>query len=227
MDSEISRLNRNAHLQPVQVNPLTYAVLKRAQKLFTESEGLFDCTVADTLVSWNMLPDHHHHRSTSSTQAQVQLLPDFHVYYHDSLLLDLSGIAKGFAVDLAIHILKQHGVQSAIVNAGGDLRVLGQQPEPIFIRNPANLQQLLPMGELSNGAFATSGSYYSEQRFENQTVSALVNPLIRQAITKPFSYSVIAPTAWLADGLTKVLAISSNIEHPCLQRFGATGIIIE
>lgn len=227
VDSELSRLNQSAYLHPVQVNPLTYAVLKRAQKLFIESEGLFDCTVADTLVSWHMLPDHHQHYSSSSTQAQVELLPDFHVYYHAPLLLDLSGIAKGFAVDLAIHSLKHHGVQSAIVNAGGDLRVLGQQPEPIFIRNPANLQQLLPMGELSAGAFATSGIYYSKQQFEDKNVSALINPLNRQAITKPYSYSVIARTAWLADGLTKVLAISGNIEHPCLQRFGATGIIVQ
>lgn len=226
-DSELSQLNQTAYLHPVQVNPLTYAVLKRVQKLFKESEGLFDCTIADTLVSWNMLPDHHQHSSNSATQAQVKLLPDFHVYYHAPLLLDLSGIAKGFAVDLAIHTLRHHGVQNAIVNAGGDLRVLGQQSEPIFIRNPSNLQQLLPMGELSAGAFATSGIYYSEQQVEEQTVSALVNPLNRQAITQPYSYSVIAKTAWLADGLTKVLAISGNIKHPCLQRFGATGIIVK
>ncbi len=230
-DSELSQLNQTAYLYPVQVNPLTYAVLKRAQKLFKESEGLFDCTIADTLVSWSMLPDHHQHDSkhgaNSLTQALVELLPDFHVYYHAPLLLDLSGIAKGFAVDLAIHTLKHHGMQNAIVNAGGDLRVLGQHPQPIFIRNPSNLQQLLPMGELSAGAFATSGIYYSEREFEEQTVSALVNPLNRQAIIQPYSYSVIAHTAWLADGLTKVLAISGNIQHPCLQRFGATGIIVK
>lgn len=227
VDSELSRLNQTAFQHPMQVNPLIYAVLKRARKLFIASEGLFDCTIADTLVDWDMLPAHHKHRVTVSSQAQVQLLSDFHVYYQTPLLLDLSGIAKGFAVDLAIHTLKHYGVQSAVVNAGGDLRVLGHQPEPIFIRNPRNTQQLIPMGELSSGAFATSGIYYSKQQTETRSVSALVNPLNRQAITKPYSYSVIAPTAWVADGLTKVLAISGNTEHPCLQCFGARGFIVD
>ena len=50
------------------------------------------------------------------------------------MLLDLGGIAKGFAVDQAIHALRRGGCSEAIVNAGGDLRRFGRTPHPIYLR---------------------------------------------------------------------------------------------
>jgi thiamine biosynthesis lipoprotein len=224
--SELSRLNRDAFLQNIQVHPWLYAILQRALKMFVASDGLFDCTVADVLVQWAILPPQSV-ITEPATQADVLLLANHTVRYRKPLLIDLGGIAKGFAVDLAIHTLRQHGIKYAVVNAGGDLRVLGNHIEPISVRSPHNYEQLIPMGGLSAGAFATSGIYHSQRTFQQETVSALVNPKNRQAIMTPYSFSVIASTAWLADALTKVVAITTNTAHPCLARFAATAVIID
>lgn len=222
--SELSRLNQNAFYHTVQVHPLTYAVLKRAQRIFYASHGLFDCSIANTLVNWELLPDHlqqNHTDQTIHSQAHLQLLGNNSVRFTQPILLDLGGIAKGFAVDLAIHSLKKSGIKNAVVNAGGDLRILGHIAEEIVIRNPQNPQDFHALGALANGALATSASYFSKTEHGN----ALVNPFNRQALDSEHSFSVIAPTAYIADALTKVVAISQNPQHPCLKLFAAQAMI--
>lgn len=111
-DSELSQLNRNAFFQPITVHPFTYAVLKRAKHLHEVSLGLFDCSIANSLVNWQILPnplsDKLQHQPHSS-QTDVKLLDQYSVQFAAPILIDLGGIAKGFAVDLAIHILKKRG----------------------------------------------------------------------------------------------------------------------
>ena len=74
------------------------------------------------------------------------------------MLLDLGGIAKGFAVDQAIHALRRGGCTEAIVNAGGDLRRFGREPHPIYLRRSTGPVQV---AELRCGAVATSSPYKS------------------------------------------------------------------
>ena len=74
------------------------------------------------------------------------------------MLLDLGGIAKGFAVDQAIHALRRGGCTEAIVNAGGDLRRFGRAPHPIYLRRSTGPVQV---AELRCGAVATSRPYKS------------------------------------------------------------------
>lgn len=227
--SDLSRLNQYAFYQAVQVDPVTYAVLQRAQRLFYASHGLFDCSIADTLVNWKILPDHLQKNhlpqdyldKTNYSQIYLKLLHDHFVQFSQPILLDLGGIAKGFAVDLAIHCLRKSGIKNAVVNAGGDLRVLGQIAEEIAIRDPQNLENFHRLGALANGALATSANYFSKTENGN----ALVNPFNRQALDSEHSFSVIAPTAYVADALTKVVAISQNPQHPCLKVFAAQAVI--
>lgn len=222
--SDLSRLNQYGFDRAVRVDPLTYAVLLRAQRLFYASQGLFDCSIANTLVNWALLPNHlqqNYIDGTIYSQADLLLLNDYFVQFTQPILLDLGGIAKGFAVDLAIHSLKRSGIKNAVVNAGGDLRVLGQIAEEIVIRSPKHLQNFHRLGALANGALATSASYFSKTEDGN----ALVNPFNRQALDSEHSFSVIAPTAYVADALTKVVAISQNPQHPCLKVFAAQAVI--
>ena len=83
------------------------------------------------------------------------------------LQVDLGGIAKGYAVDRAIAVLKQHGVTTAAVNAGGDMYLLGQRPERswrIGIQHPRNKEKVLETVQLRDQAVVTSGDY--ERFFE-------------------------------------------------------------
>lgn len=226
-DSDLTKLNKYAYLYGVEVHPYTYAVFVRAQRIFKASQGLFDCTVARTLVEWDMLPKIANQTpSPHATQADIQLLKHCKIQYKKKLWVDLGGIAKGFAVDLAIHILKNHGIKQMTVNAGGDLRVFGGIEE-IFIRDPHSPRNIFNLGQLSNGAIATSAGYFSEKNRDNVIVNALIDPRNSQPVTLPKSYSVISPLAYLSDALTKVVAVSGQISHPCLSQFGAQAIILE
>jgi thiamine biosynthesis lipoprotein len=141
--------------------------------------------------------------------------------------LDLGGIAKGFAVDMAVKILISEGVHSGIVNAGGDLRVFGNQPKPIHIRNPKNPSALLEIGALKNAALATSSLSFSKR---DQQESHLINPMAKNLsdihIESSDSYSILAKECVYADALTKVLAISKQTDHPCFAKFSAQAIRI-
>jgi thiamine biosynthesis lipoprotein len=140
------------------------------------------------------------------------------------LCLDLGGVAKGFAVDLAINILQSAGAPSGSVNAGGDLRVFGSEAQMIHIRNPANPCKLIHLGNINEAAIATSGLYFSKRN--NNSISAIVNPLNLEHIEFSESYSVIADQCVYADALTKVVSISGNTNHPCLRHFSAQAIKI-
>lgn len=226
--SALNQLNATAHLNAVQTHPWVYAILQRAQKIHDYSNGLFDCSIAPILVDYGFLPAHHAHENRVFLRASQQdmiLLPDHKILFKQPLCLDLGGIAKGFAVDLAIHCLRQQGITNAVINAGGDLRVMGNIEEPIYIRNPVQPQQVQYLGRLSEGAMATSGSYFATKNHHHQQVSHLIHPLTQQSMITEKSFTVIAPQAWLADALTKVLVLSQNTHHECFKRFGAQGLI--
>lgn len=87
------------------------------------------------------------------------------------LQVDLGGIAKGYAVDRAISVLKQHGVSSAAVNAGGDMYLLGQRPQRawrIGIQHPRQKESVLETVQIRDQAVVTSGDY--ERFFEQEGV---------------------------------------------------------
>ena len=139
--------------------------------------------------------------------------------------IDLGGIAKRFAVDKAVEILKSATIESGLVNAGGDMRVFGAQSQELLIRSPANPKELLSIGSLKDGAVASTSLYYSDAA-NSQSRSPIVNPMTMEQIEFTDSYSVIAPRCIYADALTKILAITKNSTHPCFAEFSAHAIRI-
>jgi len=129
---------------------------------------------------------------------------------------DLGGIAKGYCVDRAVAELRRCGVQSGLVNAGGDLRAFGARAFPLHLRHPEDPRQLLPFGELRDAALATSATYLQGQ--ERCAGSA---PLAPGA-----SISVRAPRAAIADALTKVVAVMGGQAAPLLARYSAQAWIV-
>lgn len=202
--SELSRLNREAADHPVPVCAETYEVLRCADRLATESGGAFDYTVAPALARWGLLPANLC-RENAGGWRDVVLLRQRQVRFLRPLALDLGGIAKGFAVDAAIRVLIEHGVESAVVNAGGDLRVFGSQATTIHLRHPAQPQTFAHTLRLQHAALATSSPCFTERGWRGQRVSHLVNPLQAVAITGNLSVTVRARECWLADALTKVV----------------------
>ncbi len=157
-DSDLSRLNRHAAIEPVEVHPWTAGVIRRALALFHATDGLFDCAIGAELMRWELLPDHGLAAARSGKLSAVRLVSKHSIVFDAPVAIDLGGIAKGFAVDRAVAVLRRHGVPTAVVNAGGDLRGFGQTAYPIHIRDPLDPSVLQPAGSLRNGAIATSSA---------------------------------------------------------------------
>jgi thiamine biosynthesis lipoprotein len=228
-NSELSKINSRCHLEPIQIHPWTAKVLTIAQEIHLHSGGLFNCGIGHHLVARGLLPKHVHFESPRKLDQfggieHLQFLNPTLVRSDLPLCLDLGGVAKGFAVDLAINILQSAGAPSGSVNAGGDLRVFGSEAQMIHIRNPANPCKLIHLGNINEAAIATSGLYFSKRN--NNSISAIVNPLNLEHIEFSESYSVIADQCVYADALTKVVSISGNTNHPCLRHFSAQAIKI-
>jgi thiamine biosynthesis lipoprotein len=223
--SDLSRLNRLAAIEPVEVHPWTARVIARALALHHATGGLFDCAVGAELLHWDLLPDHGFAGVQPGRSSAVRFVSRNRLAFRAPVALDLGGIAKGFAVDRAIAVLRRHGARAAVVNAGGDLRVFGPEAKPVHIRDPLNPTVVSPAGSLSNGAIATSSAAETIKVVRGTKVSALVCAETREPLIDCNAYSVVAPTCVVADGLTKVLAQVKRTDVPCFKLLGATGII--
>lgn len=227
-ESELSKINARAHLEIIHVHSWTYEVLKVAKIVFETTSGIFDCGVGAHLVRAGLLPSKNNTLTADhyGGLGDLQLIPPNSVRSKRALMLDLGGIAKGFAVDKAVDVLQAYGIVSATVNAGGDLRVFGPQEKMIQIRKPSQTQECLSLGSLQDGAIATTGLYFSNTSVDDVSPSYIVNPLNAKHVQFSASYSVIAPLCIHADALTKVLAITGDTNHPCFQPFSAQAIRI-
>ncbi|MFZ6657768.1 FAD:protein FMN transferase [Undibacterium sp. TJN19] len=226
-DSDLMKINHSSVGSVIPVDAHTYAVLQAAMEVCVASEGLFDIRIAGCLMAWAMLP------SSSQKLPDYQpgkmafhLTEDGQVHKQTADWLELGGIAKGYAVDMAISSLRQAGVKNACVNAGGDLRVIGDIPTQIMLRNPANPVEMNYALYLQDQALATSASYFSQKQTEQGSYGALVNGQTGESVLTKSSVSVSARSCMLADALTKVVMASGEAEHSCLAQFGAQAIII-
>jgi thiamine biosynthesis lipoprotein len=165
------------------VHPWTRRVLSAALRLARLSDGAFDFTLCGR---WR----------------DLEILSDNRVRLRRPIALDLSGIAKGFAVDVAIAELRRTGMKSGAVNAGGDLRVFGPVREPLLVRCPDEPGRCMTVGFLANEAAATSGNYFDSSRR-----GRLRNPYDGRTALPRGSVTVCAASCLLADGLTKVVAV--------------------
>lgn len=226
--SELSKINRQAHLGPIKIDVWTAQILHITQDIHLHSDGLFNCGVGHRLITAGLLPNH-----LNINSHQFGGIEDLYFIDQETvssvrpLCLDLGGIAKGFAVDMAVNTLIEQGVDSGFVNAGGDLRVFGNIPQIIYLRNPQAPSQLYEIGTLSNGAIATSSLYFAAR---DKQKSHIIHPYKKTEldIEEHFleSYSILAKECVYADALTKVLVLSKQQKHPCFAHYSAQAIRI-
>jgi len=221
-ESDISRLNRHAAFSPVTVDPWTAKVLRKARVLFEATDGLFDCAVGYEAIQRGLLPSQDLRHVERGTFSAVEFLADNRVRFSAPIALDLGGIAKGFAVDRAIAVLRAQGVGEALVNAGGDMRVMGGTAQPVYIRCPGANGHVVQAGLLRNAAIATSSAAATQRK---GNVQRLGSPASATSPAEESAYSVVAPTCLLADALTKVLLQVGNSGTCYFAKFGATAFV--
>lgn len=227
-ESDVSRINRSGASAPISISPRTYEVLEFAQQISTLSNGAFDVTVAGKLVDAGFLPRPAHagNIDADASYRDLMLLSSSQVMLKKRVWIDLGGIAKGYAVDCAVAALQGHGVESAIVNAGGDLRFLGQA-QSIKIRHPDKPTAFVSLGMLKDCAVATSAGYFSKIRTPDSGIDPLVDPKSQACVRWEQSISVIASSCMMADALTKVVRLIPRGAQKILERFDAYAVQID
>jgi FAD:protein FMN transferase len=225
-ESDVSRINREAFQRKVTVDPCTWRVLQAAQKLSHETDGIFDITVARKLMQWKYLPQRYRNVSEGHWR-DIVLEKNCTVRFRRRVIVDLGGIAKGFAVDHAVKALRCAGVSSGVVNAGGDLRVFGLKSELVHLRHPA--EPMRPAGAIAlrERALATSGIYFAQKRRGRTVVNSLLDGRTCRCSRKLISVSVAAPVCMIADALTKIVLVLREKSAPLLGRYHADALLLE
>ncbi|GAB2862768.1 FAD:protein FMN transferase [Pseudoduganella ginsengisoli] len=211
--SELSRINAgNGAFVPASRATVRLLVLARA--LMRCTQGRFDITVGGHLVMAGVLPDHGGPAPLPRGCADdIELAPGA-VRLRRPLRLTLDGIAKGYAVDAGIQALRRAGAPAGWVNAGGDLRVYGELALPVSRREPDG--RIVQLGQLRNAAVATS--LVASQR-DDSFPALVIAP--DGATAHAGVHTVIARSAWRADALAKVAAVTpADMRHATVLGLG-------
>jgi thiamine biosynthesis lipoprotein len=220
--SDLSRLHRADAGKRVPLDARTHAVLACALRIAAASRGCFDPTVAAEQVAWGLLPrpDSAYAPDPHASWSDIELL-DGAVRLRRPLWIDLGGIAKGYAVDRALEILRASGASQACVNAGGDLRVAGPCAERVHLRGGGRAQHPIAGLEITDAAVASSAGINSRRRVHGHWRGAHVHGNRRGPIGTLSSVSVIADRCMIADALTKIVLAQGQASCDLLAAFGA------
>ncbi len=156
------------------------------------------------------------------------------------MALDLGGIAKGYAADRALAVLRAHGVSSALVDVGGEVAVLGGRPATagseedgegwrVGIQHPREPQGLLTTLELTTGSVATSGDYERFFEWEGRRYHHLVDPRTGWPAVGLVSVSVLHESAAVADALaTAVMVLGPRRGQALVREWpGAQALLVD
>jgi thiamine biosynthesis lipoprotein len=241
-DSEISHINKAAGISAVGVSVDTLTVIKQALEIADLTNGAFDITVAPLMDLWGfrngvkLIPD------SRDINERLSLVDYTKVIVNESqstvklarvgMQMDVSGIAKGYAVDKAINILKNLGIRDAIVNAGGDIYALGSPPEKdswwIGIRHPKERTELLGVLRLKDEAVATSGDYENYFEEGENRYCHIIDTNTGYPVQGVASVTIVADNTAKADALaTAVFPMGLNAGMQLIESLeGIEGVIV-
>lgn len=230
-DSELSRLNAKGELV---VSRDMFDLLMKARVFYEMTDGAFDVTIAPVSCLWKKAI------KTGQMPRQediISLLPNvgFDNIYLDEktrnvkllkegVRIDLGGIAKGYALDRSISKLKESGIASVLVNAGGHVYCFGKNhghPWQVGIRDPRHEDRVIERITLEDRAVATSGDYEQFFIFQNKRYSHIINPKTGYpAESGIVSATVIACDVLTADCLaTAFVVLGADKSSRVLRRF--------
>ena len=211
--SELARVNREAAERPIKISTELFGVVADSLRYSQLTDGAFDITFA----SVGYLYDYRKAIRPNQTQLDkaISNVNFRHVMLEEEsssisfaqpgVRIDLGGIAKGFAVDLAIERARAMGVKHILVSAGGDSRILGDhqgRPWVIGVRHPMDKKQVIAKIPLTNEALSTSGDY--ERYFDEDGVRYhhIIDPKDGDSARLVHSVTILGPRATDTDALS-------------------------
>lgn len=242
-DSEISRINSQAGVAGVKVSPDTLELLTRALNVSEQTEGAFDISVSivsslydfrkkikpdEQAIEKNLVLVGYRNILISKEKGTVFLRKK-------GMLIDAGGIAKGYAADRAVEILKHSGITSGLVSVAGDIRTFGPKPGgslwKIGIRNPrpqGNEDDILGTVDLKDTAISTSGDYERFFIMDGQRYHHILSPRTGHPVRECRSVSVITKESALADAFaTAIFVLGPEKGMGLLKNLGLEGVIVD
>lgn len=239
-DSEITRVNREAASHPVPVSPPVYSVLAAAADVSRASRGAFDISVGPLMKLWGFFQKQPHVPTDAELAAVRPLVNHTQVvldaatqtvrFTRPGMEVDLGGIAKGFAVELAGGVLKRRGL-SGFIDAGGNQYFVGTpvgKPRwQVGIEDPDHRGALLGVLKVDGGAVSTSGGYHNFFDVQGVRYGHLLDPRTLRPSDRSLSVTVVSRDATLADALTKPVYLLGPVDGLALaESFPGTRAII-
>jgi len=225
---QLATLNRQLNAgETATVTPELAGLLGRAQEISALSGGSFEPAVGALVELWGFHssmdtaatppPDEQITHRLASLGSIATLRIEGTQIQADAteMTLDLGGIAKGFAVDMLVNLLSERGIEHALVNAGGDLRVLGRaggtnenRAWRVGVQHPRDAG-LLGVIELQSGESAfTSGDYERFYEFEGERLHHIIDPQTGYPVTHTQAVTVIADDGVTADAAATALFVA-------------------
>ena len=221
-DSIVARINAAAGSgRATEVDAETAGLLDYAAAVHAQSEGLFDITSGVLRRAWDFkaqrLP------AQAEIDALLPLIGWSQVQWHAprialpraGMQIDFGGFGKEYAADRAAGVLLAQGIRHGFVELGGDIRVIGPQPDgtpwQIGIRHPRHPQTAIATIPLHRGALATSGDYERYFERDGRRYCHLLDPRTGWPVTEGFaSVSVTAEQCLIAGSLTTVAMLKGR-----------------
>lgn len=219
--SDIGRANLFASVDAVSVTRETSLVTAESLRWADALDGRYDPAMGSVIRLWSVkdsheppadeavaeLADRRFHRMVEVGASGGRPVIRFH---GEGARLDLGSIAKGFGVDQAVEALRRHGIENALVVAGGDLYALGTAPDggpwSIGIQSPSDMRELVGSLRLENRAVATSGTYRQFFRHRGHRYHHIMDPATaRPRETAMQSLTIVADRVMQADAATTAL----------------------
>lgn len=231
--ANIKTINDQAGIAPVEVDPEIIALLKLSKEYDTISQHQFDITQGNLLEVWHTYreegilanaqekdgkipnPDILSQAATYRGWEHVRIDEKKQTVYIDdpNISLDVGGVAKGFAVERIAQMLEDAGCEHAIVNGGGNIRLIGSKPEAqswsVGIQIPDEQAQtansLVSLKMDASSSFVTSGDYQRYYMAEGQKLHHIVDPSTQMPATFCRSVTVVTKDSGIADIVSTTL----------------------
>ena len=221
-ESPLSQLNRQAATEAVKVEPELFDFIAECLRYSRESDGAFDVTVGPLLKTWGFFRGEGRMPKPEEMAEARSKVGWQHVILDDrqktirfdraGVELDLGGIAKGYAVDKAVEVLKQRGISRALVSAcGSTIYGLGAPPGEtaweVKLRDPIHSQKTAMTVRLNNRALSVSGSYEKFFDLGGKRYSHIFDPRTGWPVQGVLSVAVLTDTGTAGDALDNVFYV--------------------
>jgi FAD:protein FMN transferase len=218
VDSELAKINQYASEKAVTISDELFELIELSLVFSEKSAGAFDITFASVGSLYNYRQRQKPSDKVISTQLKLIDYRNIKLNKEDKSIqftqpgvrIDLGGIAKGYAVDNGITIIKKCGIKNGMVSAGGDSRILGDRQGRSWmmgVRHPRKKNDVVVRLPLSNTAISTSGDY---ERFfieEGKRYHHIIKPDTGKSVKETWSATVMADKAVLTDALSTTLFV--------------------